>query len=171
MIWSAENGDIYVFSPSYAKTMTDVRQQTTLPAGVVRIKNGSTEFDPKYYVNIETQTEGKSFLRTWPVGESNFLMLMYDRPLSEKGFTANQLALFNGETQKFKYVKGLPPTTEITGFGNAPYAEAGKVYIAVTTAQDYPAIYVIDTHTGEAQKGISVEATQITGVGKLSSKP
>jgi hypothetical protein len=54
MIWSAENGDIYVFSPSYAKTMTDVRQQTTLPAGVVRIKNGSTEFDPNYYVNIET---------------------------------------------------------------------------------------------------------------------
>ncbi len=171
MIWSAENGDIYVFSPSYAKTMTDVRQQTTLPAGVVRIKNGSTEFDPNYYVNIETQTEGKSFLRTWPVGGSNFLMLMYDRPLSEKGFTANQLALFNGETQKIKYVKGLPPAEEITGFGNAPYAEAGKVYIAVTTAQDYPAIYVIDTHTGEAQKGISVEATQITGVGKLSSKP
>lgn len=36
-IWEADNGDIYVFSPSFAKTMDDVRQQTTLPAGVVRI--------------------------------------------------------------------------------------------------------------------------------------
>lgn len=37
-IWAADNGDIYVFSPSYAKTMADKRQQTTLDAGVVRIK-------------------------------------------------------------------------------------------------------------------------------------
>ena len=34
MVWSAGNGDIYVFSPSYAKTMKDSRQQTTLPAGL-----------------------------------------------------------------------------------------------------------------------------------------
>lgn len=37
-IWTADNGDVYVFSPSYAKTMTAEVQKTTLPAGVVRIK-------------------------------------------------------------------------------------------------------------------------------------
>ena len=31
-IWAAENGDVYVFSSSYAKTMTDPLQKTTLPA-------------------------------------------------------------------------------------------------------------------------------------------
>lgn len=46
MVWATDSGDVYVFSPSYAKTMSDVRQQTTLPAGVVRIKSGSEEFDP-----------------------------------------------------------------------------------------------------------------------------
>ena len=44
-IWAADNGDIYVFSPSYAKTMADKRQQTTLDAGVVRIKAGTEEFE------------------------------------------------------------------------------------------------------------------------------
>ena len=59
-IWAADNGDIYVFSPSYAKTMDDARQQTTLDAGVVRIKAGTEEFDPSYYYSIEDQTNGKS---------------------------------------------------------------------------------------------------------------
>lgn len=169
MIWAAENGDVYVFSPSYAKTMADDRQKTTLPAGVVRIKQGMEEFDNNYYVNIEAQTEGKSFLRSWPVGGSNFLLLMYDRPLTEKGFTANQLAVFNGETGKITYVKGLPAADEISGFGNTPYYEDGKAYVAVTTTNGYPAIYVINTATATATKGLSVEGTQITGLGKLST--
>lgn len=31
MVWATESGDVYVFSPSYAKTMSDERQRTTLP--------------------------------------------------------------------------------------------------------------------------------------------
>lgn len=171
MIWAAENGDLYVFSPSYAKTMADDRQKTTLPAGVVRIKQGTEEFDPNYYVNIEAQTEGKSFLRSWPAGGSKFLLLMYDRPLTETGFTANQLAIFDGESGKLTYVDGLPAADEISGFGNTPYYEDGKVYMAVTTTTGYPAIYVINTATAQANKGLSVEGTQITGLGKLSVHP
>ena len=51
-IWTADNGDVYVFSPSYAKTMTVEVQKTTLPAGVVRIKANAEEFDPDYYCNL-----------------------------------------------------------------------------------------------------------------------
>ena len=51
-IWAADNGDIYVFSPSYAKTMTDPLQKTTLNAGVCRIPAGSKEFDD-YYCDIK----------------------------------------------------------------------------------------------------------------------
>ena len=57
-IWEAGNGDIYVFSPSYAKTMKDARQQTVLPAGVVRIPNGREDFD-SYYCDLEKQSGGK----------------------------------------------------------------------------------------------------------------
>lgn len=92
-IWKADNGDIYVFSPSYAKTMSDSRQQTTLPAGVVRIPAGQEDFDD-YYCDLEKQSGGKSFLRCWHIADDYFLLLMYDRPLTETGFEAKELAVF-----------------------------------------------------------------------------
>ena len=169
MIWTAESGDVYVFSPSYAKSMADERQQTTLPAGVVRIKAGTEEFDPNYYVNIEALTNGISFLRTWYIGDSKFLMLMYDMPLAPATtMTATRLAIFDVESASLTYVEGLPSAERISGFGTAPYSEDGKCYIAVTLTDDYPAIYAIDAATAVATKGLTVEATQIGGIGRLS---
>lgn len=168
MIWAADNGDIYVFSPSFAKTMSDARQQTTLPAGVVRIKAGTTQFDSDYYYNIEAQSNGASFLRTWHIGDDNFLVLMYDRPFSQKGYTANQLAIFKGSTGKLTYVTGLPAANTISGFGNTPYMENGIAHVAVTTTDGQPAIYQVDPQTATATKGVSVTAEQISAVGKLT---
>ena len=127
-IWAADNGDIYVFSPSYAKTMTDSRQQTTLPAGVVRIKAGSDEFDNSYYCNIEAISNGKSFLRCWHITADYFLMLMYDRPLTESGFAAKELAIFKAEEGTLNYVQGTPSADVVSGFGNTPYVENGFVW-------------------------------------------
>lgn len=169
MIWTAESGDVYVFSPSYAKSMADERQQTTLPAGVVRIKAGTEEFDPSYYVNIEALTNGISFLRTWYIGGSKFLMLMYDMPLAPATtMTASRLAIFDVESASLTYVEGLPSAERISGFGTTPYSEDGKCYIAVTLTDDYPAVYAIDAATAVATKGLTVEATQIGGIGRLS---
>jgi hypothetical protein len=168
MIWRTERGDVYVFSPSYAKTMADERQRTSLPAGVVRIGAGSQEFDDNYYVNIEALADGRSFLRTWYVGGSKFLMLMYDSVLEPaKTMTATELAIFDAEAATLTPVSGLPAKNSISGFGSTPYAEGGKVYIPVTLTDNYPAIYVIDTATAVATKGLTVEATQISGVGRL----
>lgn len=169
-IWAADNGDIYVFSPSYAKTMTDARQKTTLDAGVVRIKSGANDFDPNYYYSIEDQTGGKSFLRCWHLTGDYFLLSMYDRPLTESGFVANQLAIYKGETGVLTYVDGLPSTELISDFGNEPYTENGIAYIAVSTTDGHPAIYKIDPETATATKGISVEATQVSAVGRLKAQ-
>ena len=169
MIWTAESGDVYVFSPSYAKSMADERQQTTLPAGVVRIKAGTEEFDPNYYVNIEALTNGISFLRTWYIGGSKFLMLMYDMPLAPATtMTASRLAIFDVESASLTYVEGLPSAERISGFGTTPYSEDGKCYIAVTLTDDYPAIYAIDAATAVATKGLTVEATQVRGIGRMA---
>lgn len=168
MTWAVDNGDIYVFSPSYAKAMKDSRQQTTLPAGVMRIKDGTQSFDESYYVDFEALSGGLSFLRTWYVGDNKFLMLMYDRPITPANdMVANALAIFDVETSTLTNVTGLPSADVLSGFGNAPYAEDGKVYMAVTTTNSYPVVYVIDSNTGVAEKGITVEATQISGVGRL----
>lgn len=166
-IWEADNGDIYVFSPSYAKTMSDVRQRTTLPAGVVRIPDGQEDFD-SYYCDLEEQSGGKSFLRCWHIADDYFLLLMYDRPLTETGFEAKELAVFKAGSKKLTYVTGLPSAGLISGFGNTPYTENGYAYMAVTTTDGHPAVYKIDPSSATATEGVTVEATQITGIGKLS---
>lgn len=169
-IWAADNGDIYVFSPSYAKTMTAEVQRTTLPSGVVRIKGGANDFDPDYYCNLEEQTGGKAFLRCWHIAEDYFLLLMYDRPLTETGFAAKELAIFKGEDKKLTYVTGLPSADIISGFGNTPFCEDGVAYMPVTiTDGSQPAIYRIDPETATATKGLTVESEQISGVGKLTA--
>lgn len=164
-IWSADNGDIYVFSPSYAKTMTDQRQRTVLPAGVCRIPAGSTQFD-SYYCNIEAQSGGRSFMRCWPAGGSCFILLMYDRPFSEKGFAATELAIFDAIAGKLTFVKGLP--SDISSIGNTVYAKNNNVYIPINVINESPAIYRIDTATAQAVKGVTIDkATAITGFGYM----
>lgn len=166
-VWAADNGDIYVFSSSYAKTMTDPRQQTTLPAGVCRIPAGSTSFDD-YYCNIEAQTPGgnRSFMRCWPAGGSCFLMVMYDRALTERNPAATELAIFNATEEKLTYVTGLP--ANVTSVGKTVYTQNGMVYIAVNVENHHPAIYAINTTTAQAQKGVEIEATDITGFGFMT---
>lgn len=166
-VWAADNGDIYVFSSSYTKTMTDPAQKTTLPAGVCRIPSGGTEFDD-YYCNIEAQTPGgdRSFMRCWPAGGNCFLMVMYDKSLTEKNPAATELAIFDAAAKKLTYVTGMP--SNIKSIGKTVYSQDGKVYIPVNVENEQPAIYAINTTTAQAAKGVTIEATDITGFGFLT---
>lgn len=168
MNWLADDGYMYVFSPSYAKTMKDVRQQTTLPAGVVRIDTKAEDFDPDYYYNLEAKADGASFLRSWYIGGDYFLLLMYDKAITASDKVANRLAVFNVSNGDLSYVSGLP--TDVSGFGNTPYMENGSAYIAVTTTSGYPAIYRIEPSTATASKGLVVKATSLNGVGRLEAQ-
>ena len=167
MIWATENGDIYVLSPSYAKTMADSRQQTTLPAGAVRIKAGEDDFDSSYYVDIEALSGGRSFLRSWYVGNGHMLLQMYDAPFTPGGKapTALSLAILDVNEGTLEFVEGLPET--LSAFGKAPFMENGFAYMPVTTTDGYPAIYRIDPSTATAAKGAVIEVTSLDGVGKL----
>lgn len=166
-VWAVDNGDIYVFSSSYTKTMTDPAQKTILPAGVCRIPAGSTKFDD-YYCNIEAQTPGgnRSFMRCWPAGGNCFLMVMYDKSLTETNPAATELAIFDAAAKKLTYVTGMP--SNIKSIGKTVYSQEGKVYIPVNVENEQPAIYAINTSTAQAAKGITIEATDITGFGFLT---
>ena len=166
-VWAADNGDVYVFSPSYAKTLTDPRQQTSLPAGVVRIKAGATDFDPNFYIDIEAQSNGCSFLRCWHAGGNRFLLRMYDRPFSESGYVANRLAVLDADTGRLTMVSGLPDAATISDFGKMPFVADGSIYMPVVTSEGYPAIYRIDTATATATRGLEIEVLSSTAVGKL----
>ena len=165
-VWAAENGDIYVFSPSYSVTMTDPLQRTRHKAGVCRIPAGSTQFDD-YYCDIETQANGRSFMRCWPAGGNYFLMVMYDRPLTESGFAGTDLAIFDADAKTLTYVTGLP--SNVSSIGKTVFTQNGNVYIPINVEDGYPAIYRIDPSTAVASKGVTILANDITGFGYLKS--
>lgn len=168
MIWATENGDVYVFSPSYAKTMTAPEQRTRHAAAVMRIKAGEEQFDEGYYVDIEALSEGRSFMRSWYIGDGNFLLQMYDTPFTagtSKGLTALSLAVFNVADKTLKNITGLPET--ISSFGTTPFMENGYAYMPVSTTDGYPALWKIDSSAATAVKGVTVEVTSLKGVGKL----
>ena len=95
-------------------------------------------------------------------------MLMYDRPLTESGFAATEMAIFKAEDQQLTYITGLP--ADVSSFGNTPFIENGIAYVAVTPTDGNPAVYRIDPTNATATKGLEVETTQITGIGKLTYK-
>lgn len=165
MIWATDDGRyVYVISPSYAKTMADARQQTTLPAGVVRIDTRTEQFDD-YYCNLE-QLSPNGLMQSWYIGGDSFLFLMYDAPITSSTKTANCLAVFNAAEKTLTPVTGLP--SDVSGFGKTPYMEGGAAYVSVNTAGGYPAVYRIDPASGTALKTLTVNmATTLTGIGRI----
>lgn len=165
MIWATDDGRyVYVISPSYAKTMADSRQQTVLPAGVVRIDTQTEQFDD-YYCNLE-QLSDNGLQRSWYIGGDYFLFLMYDAPVTASDKTANRLAIFNASAKTLSYVSGLP--SDVTGFGTTPYMESGVAYVSVNTGSGYPAVWRIEPSTAVAMKALTVSnATTLTGIGRI----
>ena len=165
MIWATDDGRyVYVISPSYAKTMADQRQQTTLPAGVVRIDTQTDEFD-SYYCNLE-ELSPNGIQRSWYIGADKFLFMMYDSPITASDKKVSRLAVFSAEAKTLAEVSGLP--ADVTGFGPTPYFEGGCAYVSVNTASGSPAVWKIDPATAVAEKGLTVSgATTLSAVGRI----
>lgn len=171
-IWAADNGDVYVFSPSFAKLNSDDRQKTVHNSGVMRIKAGETSFDTTYEpFDIEEASGGNPVYRCWHVTGDYFLLQMYTAGLNVQGTGTTALAVFRGSTREFRYVTGLPDRELISSFSKIPYNEGGKCYTAVVTSDGAgPAVYCIDPVTATAVRGLEVQADEIAAVGYLKSK-
>ena len=48
-----------------------------------------------------------------------------------------------------------------------PFTETGYAYIPINVTDGYPAIYGIDTTSAQAVKGLTIAATDITGLGHM----
>lgn len=193
-VWAADNGDIYVFSPSYAKLQSDPRQQTTHPSSVMRIKKGATEFDSTYDpFDIEAAAQGnsgnrgdakarpggssagdgttgtKAVYRCWHITDDYFLLQLYANGINALGTGATEMAVFKGEERTFKYVTGLPDTNVISSFPvKNVYCENGVCYISVVTTDGaLPKVYKIDPVTATATPGLSVGVDEPGAIGKL----
>lgn len=196
-VWAADNGDVYVFSPSYAQIESDPRQRTTHPSSVMRIKKGATVFDPTYEpfdiqaaaeagsrgsASTRARGEGggsgsgssstnssKAVYRCWHITEDYFLLQIYANGISVQGTGATKLAVFKGEDRTFKFVTGLPDESVISAFPvKNIYCENGVCYIGVTTTDSKEGkVYKIDPVTATATQGLSVTIDELVAIGKL----
>ena len=170
-IWAADNGDVYVFSPSFAKSNTDSRLQTRLNSGVARIKAGTLQFDPDYYFDIEQASGGNPLYRCWHITADYFLLQMYTAGLNVQGKGTTRLAVYKAEERTFRYVTGLPDPSVISSFGKTPYNENGLCYTTVVTTDGArPTVYCINPETAVATPGLTVEADETGAIGLLRSK-
>ena len=116
------------------------------------------------------QTIWAADFRCWHISEDYFLLQLYKKGADDMihgGTSADvsELAIFKAEDRTIIPVTGLPAEGK---FGGEPYGENGYAYMAVTvTTGEHPAFYKIDTKTGKAVKGLTVEADAITTVGKM----
>lgn len=173
-IWAADNGDLYVFSSGYGRTATSStslkRVTGVLPSGVVRIKAGTTNFDPDYYYNLEEIGTGHPLFRCWHITEDYFLLQQYSSNEMTTESPVKELAIFKGENGLYNQVtEGLPDADKISSYGT-PFSANGYAYIpVVTTDGNLPALYKIDPKTGKATKGLIVDAEEVVAAGKLSA--
>lgn len=192
-VWAADNGDVYVFSPSYAKLQSDPRQRTVHPSSVMRIKKGATEFDPTYEPfdieaaasnsmkdngaskarpeggTDEVKDKSRAVYRCWHITEDYFLLQMYADGINAQGQATVKMAVFKGEDRTFRFVDGLPDESVIASFPvKNVYCEDGLCYISVaTTDGSAPKVYVINPKTATATAGLSVGVDEAGAIGRL----
>lgn len=160
------DGNVYVFSPA-------VDERSSKPAGVIRINKGAEDFDKEYYWNLENElgTDKEALFYNVYHVEGDLFVLDFRRTAAEdpnqEVARSNALAVVNVKTKDFQWVGGLPDYTKNPVFGN-PIAEAGKLYIPVSlTTGEKPAVYIVDAASATAKRGLEVDASSITAVGKL----
>lgn len=168
-----DEGNVYVFSSSYATTQDGI-QKTTRPSGVLRIKAGTNAFDEDYYVNLEDENvAGRAMYKVWHITGDYFLLQMYADKTDNKSYKANtnKLGIFKASEGRFTWVEGLPAAETISSFSKNAYIDNGVAYIAVTSTTDgtQPTIYAIQPATALATPGLVVVADGgIGAVGKLT---
>ena len=159
-IVSDDKNNVYVFSARNEST-------STKPSGVIRIPAGSEAFD-SFYFNIEGASGGLRLFNVWHItGDYFFLQMM--TTAESTGEDAKKFAIFNAAgSGSFTWITGMPAADKVGSFAKTPLADGGKFYMPVTTTDADAAIYEVDPVTATAVKGVTVNSTSISAVGRLT---
>lgn len=159
-----ENGDVYVFSS--ALNLPEV------PSGVLKINNGTLEFDQNYFFNISEASGGFKVFRSYYVGNNTFVLRMF----SEKNIASaspsdlrRKFAVVNVADETFTWVTGVP--TNILSIGTPYIDKADNKVVFPMETSGYPTLYLVDAEMATMTAGVEVIAEGIDAVGKLSVTP
>lgn len=163
-----EKGDLYGFSGA-SKTRS-VNGEAVLisenPSAVVKINNGTTEFDQDYFLNFEQKTGGYKINAARYFGDGKFLVQTYGAANSLVGV---KFAVVDVYEQTVKMVSGVPSTVKsatTTNYG-AISEDKTKAYVGLTLESGSSYVYEFDATTATAKQGLQVVGGTITGIHQL----
>lgn len=172
-----DNGNVYVFCGGSSSDDNKV--------GALRIKKGTTEFDPDYKFDIFTKSGGYRFRKAYHISGDYFLIEFYNEADKHGNMDASgKMAVVNMTAQTLTWVTGLPDMTTVsiawgdgldgnyylplaasTSFGGGSGSGSGSgrpSYAAsTTTTQTVPTIYKINAATGVATPFMTFATTDL----------
>ncbi|MFR9519738.1 MAG: DUF4374 domain-containing protein [Rikenellaceae bacterium] len=165
------------------KLATKLKVKTTNKgASVMRIKYGAIEFDSSFgndgLLEFESLMDDYTFSRVWHIADSKFLLRVIHTQFLYNASHKNDVGdadfyIFDIDSKIATKVTGLPDAqTAFVGQGNRsigePYIEDGKAYLPMApNTNSYPLIYIIDSASASATKGLEVQCSSILCIGKL----
>jgi hypothetical protein len=163
-----ESGDLY--SLSCGAEMAGFSPASSKPSGILKISNGTTEFDNSYFFNIETATGGgKLFWFDYVGGNKVIARVLTDD--NGGSWTAYGRTKFN---QKLVIIDLVSMT--VTDVANVPLhakrycspvlVENGKTYVSIETATEAH-VYEVDIDGATGTKGAKINGKTVKGFFKL----
>lgn len=162
------SGDLYSFSSGAA--MAGFAPASTKPSGILRIRSGSTDFDPDYFFDVEAATGGgKLFWFDYIGGERAIARIITQ---DDGGLWAafgrdvfnQQLAILDLANQTVTEVANVP--LHAKRYSSPVTVEEGKVYVSIETASEAH-VYQVDIATATATKGARINGKTIKGFYRL----
>lgn len=163
----AANGDLYTFS--CGAEMAGFAPAANTPSGILRIKNGETEFDPNYFFDIEGATGGKLFWFDY-VGDNKAIgrILTSDDGGAWAAFGRDvfnqKLVILDLANQTVTDVANVP--LHAKRYSSPVLVEDGKVYVSIETASEAH-VYQVDVSSASATKGAQIMGKTIKGFYRL----
>ena len=166
-IFNTENGDLYTVSTT---AMASGYSRATRPSGILRIKNGTTEFDANYFFNIEEATGGYKIAFAEYVGNGKILAQIYifkDHTEADKWTNRDvRLAVVDLNTKSVKYIENVPLHTG-GSYKIHNIRDNGSIYVKINSPAEGIYIYKVDIANTTATKGAKVEGAEVVGMYKL----
>jgi hypothetical protein len=173
-IEKTENGDIYSFSSS---AVSAGFANPSKPSGIVRIKNGTTEFDKDYFFDVENAPNGGKIFWMDYIADGKALAriilkdevdpVYYDYWKAFYTRDAVKMVVLDLINKTVTDVNGIPPRHG-QRYSSPVYTEGGKVYINGYTEESSD-IYIIDPKTATATKGAKVRGNYVKGIFKVTN--
>ncbi|MGE7773969.1 DUF4374 domain-containing protein [Chitinophaga sp. NPDC101104] len=163
-----ESGDVYTYSAAGAIAAGSV--PSAKPSGILRIKNGTTDFDKDYFFNIETATGGYKLCGMKYIGGGKALAQIFsfkDHVAGDKWTNRDcRLAIIDLTAKTITNVTDVPLHTG-GGLQYGCVIDKGLAYLHVQNA-DGIYIYKVDLATAKGTKGAKVQGKAVMGLFKMT---